>query len=234
MSTDKVAVITGAGRGMGAAIARELAGNGYAVAVMSPSGAAEALGKELGGIGMTGSVTSQADLQTLIDKTMDTHGRIDGVVNSTGHPPKGDLLDIPDEDWHAGLDINFLNVVRILRIVTPIMQQQGGGSVVNISTYAAFEPEIHFPVSTPVRAALAAFTKIYADKYARDNIRMNNILPGFIDSLPEVEMFRKRIPMERYGTVEEIAKTAAFLLAPDSGYITGQNLRVDGGITRSI
>jgi NAD(P)-dependent dehydrogenase (short-subunit alcohol dehydrogenase family) len=234
MSTDKVAVITGAGRGMGAAIARELAGNGYEVAVMSPSGAAEALGKELGGIGMTGSVTSQADLQTLIDKTMDTHGRIDGVVNSTGHPPKGDLLDIPDEDWHAGLDINFLNVVRILRIVTPIMQQQGGGSVVNISTYAAFEPEIHFPVSTPVRAALAAFTKIYADKYARDNIRMNNILPGFIDSLPEVEMFRKRIPMERYGTVEEIAKTAAFLLAPDSGYITGQNLRVDGGITRSI
>ncbi len=234
MSTDKVAVITGAGRGMGAAIARELAGNGYAVAVMSPSGAAEALGKELGGIGMTGSVTSQADLQTLIDRTMDTHGRIDGVVNSTGHPPKGDLLDIPDEDWHAGLDINFLNVVRILRIVTPIMQQQGGGSVVNISTYAAFEPEIHFPVSTPVRAALAAFTKIYADKYARDNIRMNNILPGFIDSLPEVEMFKKRIPMERYGTVEEIAKTAAFLLAPDSGYITGQNLRVDGGITRSI
>jgi len=209
-------------------------GNAYAVAVMSPSGAAEALGKELGGIGMTGSVTSQADLQTLIDKTMDTHGRIDGVVNSTGHPPKGDLLDIPDEDWHAGLDINFLNVVRILRIVTPIMQQQGGGSVVNISTYAAFEPEIHFPVSTPVRAALAAFTKIYADKYARDNIRMNNILPGFIDSLPEVEMFKKRIPMERYGTVEEIAKTAAFLLSPDSGYITGQNLRVDGGITRSI
>ena len=234
MSTDKVAVITGAGRGMGAAIARELACNGYAVAVMSPSGAAEALGKELGGIGMTGSVTSQADLQTLIDKTMDAHGRIDGVVNSTGHPPKGDLLDIPDEDWHAGLDINFLNVVRILRIVTPIMQQQGGGSVVNISTYAAFEPEIHFPVSSPVRAALAAFTKIYADKYARDNIRMNNILPGFIDSLPEVEMFKKRIPMERYGTVEEIAKTAAFLLAPDSGYITGQNLRVDGGITRSI
>jgi NAD(P)-dependent dehydrogenase (short-subunit alcohol dehydrogenase family) len=234
MSTDKVAVITGAGRGMGAAIARELAGNGYAVAVMSPSGAAEALGKELGGIGMTGSVTSQADLQTLVDKTMDAHGRIDGVVNSTGHPPKGDLLDIPDEDWHGGLDINFLNVVRILRIVTPIMQQQGGGSVVNISTYAAFEPEIHFPVSTPVRAALAAFTKIYADKYARDNIRMNNILPGFIDSLPEVEMFKKRIPMERYGTVEEIAKTAAFLLSPDSGYITGQNLRVDGGITRSI
>jgi NAD(P)-dependent dehydrogenase (short-subunit alcohol dehydrogenase family) len=234
MSTEKVAVITGAGRGMGAAIARELAGNGYAVAVMSPSGASEALGKELGGIGMTGSVTSQEDLQTLIDKTMDAHGRIDGVVNSTGHPPKGDLLDIPDEDWHAGMDINFLNVVRMARIVTPIMQQQGGGAIVNISTYAALEPEIHFPVSTPMRAALASFTKIYADKYAGENIRMNNILPGFIDSLPEVEMFKKRIPMGRYGSVEEIAKTASFLLSTGSGYITGQNLRVDGGITRSV
>lgn len=234
MSSNNVAIITGAGRGMGAAIARELAGTGYSVAVMSPSGASEELGKELGGIGMTGSVTCEKDIKTLVDSTMENFGRIDGVVNSTGHPPKGDLLEIPDEDWHAGLDINFLNVVRMARLVTPIMQKQGGGAIVNISTYAAFEPEIHFPVSTPVRAALASFTKIFADKYAPDNIRMNNILPGFIDSLPEVEMFKNRIPLGRYGTVEEIAKTASFLLSTDSGYITGQNLRVDGGITRSI
>ena len=237
---------------MGAAIARELAGNGYAVAVMSPSGASEALGKELGGIGMTGSVTSQADLQTLIDKTMDAHGRIDGVVNSTGHPPKGDLLDIPDEDWHGGLDINFLNVVRILRIVTPIMQQQGGGSVVNISTYAAFEPEIHFPVSTPVRAALAAFTKIYADKYARDNIRMNNILPGFTDtgrltSLADQIAARRAInpeevkaewlagvPADRLIDPSETAAAIAFLCTEAGGAIRGVSLAVDGGRMRSI
>ena len=166
--------------------------------------------------------------------TMDAHGCINGVVNSTGHPPKGSLLDIPDDDWHQGLDIVFLNVVRLARLVTPIMLDQGGGSIVNISTYAAFEPEHHFPISASLRAALASFTKIYADNHANNNIRMNNILPGFINSLPEVESFRTRIPMGRYGTVEEIAETAAFLLSSGSGYITGQNLRVDGGITRSV
>ncbi len=234
MSTQRVAVITGAGRGMGAAIARNLAGQGWAVSLLSPSGAAESLAGELGGIGVTGSVTDEADLRKLVDLTMEAHGRIDGVVNSTGHPPKGSLLDIPDEDWHEGLDIVFLNVVRMARLVTPIMVGQGGGSIVNISTYAAFEPEHYFPVSTAFRAALASYTKIYADNHAGDNIRMNNILPGFINSLPESEAFKSRIPMGRYGTVEEIAETAAFLLSSGSGYITGQNLRVDGGITRSV
>ena len=234
MSIRNVAVITGAGRGMGAAIARNLVGQGWAVSLLSPSGAAESLAEELGGIGVTGTVTEEGDLRRLVDRTMDAYGRIDGVVNSTGHPPKGSLLDIPDEDWHEGLDIVFLNVVRMARIVTPILVRQGGGSIVNISTFAVFEPEHHFPVSTPCRAALASFTKIYADNHANANIRMNNILPGFIDSLPEVESFKSRIPMGRYGTVEEIAETAAFLLSPGAGYITGQNLRVDGGITRSV
>ena len=234
MSTRQVVVITGAGRGMGAAIARKLAGQGDAVALLSPSGTAESLAKELGALSVTGSVTNLCDLQRLVDMTMDAHGCINGVVNSTGHPPKGSLLDIPDDDWHQGLDIVFLNVVRLARLVTPIMLDQGGGSIVNISTYAAFEPEHHFPISASLRAALASFTKIYADNHANNNIRMNNILPGFINSLPEVESFRTRIPMGRYGTVEEIAETAAFLLSSGSGYITGQNLRVDGGITRSV
>ena len=84
------------------------------------------------------------------------------------------------------------------------------------------------------RAGLAAFTKLYADRYAADNIRMNNVLPGFIDSLPEKQEFRDRIPMERYGKSEEIAATIAFLASEGGGYITGQNIRVDGGITRSV
>ena len=156
------------------------------------------------------------------------------MVNHTGHPPKGPLLAIPDEDWHTGLDLVMLNVVRMARLVTPIMQAQGGGAIVNISTYAVFEPEATFPVSAAMRAALAGFTKLYADTYAADNIRMNNLLPGFIDSLPETAERRARIPMGRYGTVEEIAQTVLFLLSPGAGYITGQNIRVDGGITRSV
>jgi NAD(P)-dependent dehydrogenase (short-subunit alcohol dehydrogenase family) len=106
--------------------------------------------------------------------------------------------------------------------------------IINISTFAAFEPDPVFPTSGVFRAGLAAFTKLFADRYAADNVRMNNVLPGFIDSLPEKEEFRGRIPMGRYGRTAEIADTIAFLASDGAGYITGQNIRVDGGITRSV
>jgi len=230
----KVAILTGAGKGMGGAAARELSARGWKVALLSPSGNAEVLAGELGGIGVTGSVTEEADLKSLVDQAMAKWGRIDGAVLSTGHPPKGDLLALTDADWAKGLDLIILNVVRIARLVTPIMEAQGGGSIVNISTFAAFEPDPVFPISCTLRAGLASFTKLYTDRYAAKNIRMNNVLPGFIDSLPEKEVFKARIPMGRYGRTEEIAKTVAFLLSEDAGYITGQNIRVDGGITRSV
>jgi len=230
----KVAILTGAGKGMGGATARELSARGWKVALLSPSGNAEALAKELGGVGVTGSVTEEADLKRLVDAAMTAYGRIDGAVLSTGHPPKGDLLALTDEDWIKGLNLIILNVVKVARLVTPIMERQGGGAIVNISTFAAFEPDPVFPISCTLRAGLASFAKLYADQYAPKNIRMNNLLPGFIDSLPEKPQFKARIPMGRYGKVEEIARTAAFLLSEDAGYITGQNIRVDGGITRSV
>ncbi len=234
MSENKAAIVTAAGKGMGAAIARELAADGYAVSLLSVSDAAVDLAKELGGIGMSGSVTNPADLATLVQRTTDTFGRIDAVVNNTGHPPKGPLLDISDEQWHAGLDLAVLNVVRMARLVTPIMQAAGGGAIVNISTFAAYEPDPGFPVSASLRAALGSFAKLYADTYAADGIRMNNVLPGFIESYPVDENTVARIPMGRAGTVEEIAKTVAFLVSEGAGYITGQNIKVDGGITRSV
>lgn len=234
MNKHKTAIITAAGQGMGAAIARELAANDYNVALLSNSGGAERLTLELGGIGMTGSVTSVADLAALVERTMAEYGSIDVVINNTGHPPKGPLLDISDEDWHLGLDMVMLNVVRMARLVTPIMESQGGGAIVNISTFSAFEPKPAFPVSSSLRAALASFTKLYADQYAPAGIRMNNVLPGFIDSYPESSDNLSRIPMGRYGSVDEIAKTVRFLVSEDAGYITGQNIRIDGGITRSV
>lgn len=234
MTKLKTAIITAAGQGMGAAIARELAANDYNVTLLSNSGGAERLALELGGIGMTGSVTSVADLTVLVERTMSEYGRIDAVVNNTGHPPKGTILDITDEDWHQGLDVVVLNVVRMARLVTPIMESQGSGAIVNISTFSAFEPKPAFPVSSSLRAALASFTKLYSDQYAASGIRMNNILPGFIDSYPESADILSQIPMGRYGSVNEIAKTVQFLISEDAGYITGQNIRVDGGITRSV
>jgi NAD(P)-dependent dehydrogenase (short-subunit alcohol dehydrogenase family) len=111
---------------------------------------------------------------------------------------------------------------------------QGGGAIVNVSTFAAFEPDPVFPTSGVFRAGLAAFTKLFADHYAPDNLRMNNVLPGFIDSLPEQEQFRERIPMGRYGKVEEVAELIALLASDRVAYLTGQNIRVDGGITRAV
>jgi len=232
--SEKVAIITAAGQGIGAAVARELAADGYRVSLLSSSGGALTLAGELNGIGMTGSVTAPADLAQLVESTLAHYGRIDAVVNNTGHPPKGDLLDISDADWHLGLDLLVLNVVRMARLVTPLFVRQGAGAMVNISTFAAFEPELGFPVSSSLRTALAGFTKLYADRYASAGIRMNNVLPGYMDNYPESEANLSKIPMKRYALVQEVARTVRFLLSDDAGYITGQNIRVDGGITHSI
>ena len=232
--SDKVAVITAAGSGMGAAIARKLAEQEFKVVILSSSGRGEALAEELGGVGVTGSNQNPEDLKRLVETAVDSFGGIDVVVNSAGHGPKGQILEISDDDWHQALDVYFLNVVRIAQLVTPILQSRGGGPIINISTFAAFEPDPLFPTSGAFRASLAAFTKLYADQYASDNIRMNNILPGFIDSLPETEERRQRIPMGRYGTMDEISETVAFLVSDGAKYITGQNLRIDGGLTRSV
>jgi NAD(P)-dependent dehydrogenase (short-subunit alcohol dehydrogenase family) len=229
----KVAIVTAAGRGIGAAIARTLAGEGFALALLSPGDTVEALGASLGGFGIRGSVTEPKDLERLVAETMRRHGRIDAIVTNTGHPPKGALLDISDADWHKGFDMVMLNVIRLMRLVTPIMQAQKSGAIVNISSAFAFEPEADFPM-TVLRAGLTAWTKLYADLHAADGIRMNVLLPGFTDSLPEKEARRARIPMGRYARADEIANAAAFLVSDKASYITGQSLKVDGGLTRSM
>ncbi|MEN5251510.1 SDR family oxidoreductase [Alcaligenes aquatilis] len=234
MTVEKVALISAGGSGMGAAAARKLAQDGYHVAILSSSGKGEALAKELGGIGLTGSNQSNQDLQRLVDLTMQRWGRIDALVSSAGHGPRGPVLEISDEDWHTGMDVYFLNAVRPARLVAPIMAAQGGGAIVNISTAWAFEPAEMFPTSAVFRAGLASFTKIFADSYAAKNVRMNNVLPGWIDSLPATAERRESVPMGRYGKAEEIAATIAFLLSDGAGYITGQNIKVDGGLTRSV
>jgi NAD(P)-dependent dehydrogenase (short-subunit alcohol dehydrogenase family) len=229
-----VAVLTAAGSGIGAAAAKKLAADGWRIAILSSSGKGTLLAESLDGLGVTGSNQSTPDLQRLVDGTLARWGRIDAVVNSAGHGPKGPLLDISDDDWHRGMEFYLLNVVKIARLVTPVMQRQKKGSIVNVSTYALFEPEAAFPTSGVFRAGLAAFTKLWADQYAAEGLRMNNVLPGFVDSLPEKADRRARIPMGRYGTAAEIAELIAFLASDKSSYMTGQNLRIDGGLTRSV
>ncbi len=232
----KVALVIAGGTGMGADSARALSNEGYRIGIFSSSSKCEDLAIELGGIGYKGTNKSNEDIKLFVDTVFNKWGRIDVLVNSAGHGPRAPILELIDEDWHEGMEVYFLNVVRPTRIVTPIFLKQGwGGSIINISTFAAFEPSPIFPTSAVMRAGLASFTKLYSDKYAKDNIRMNNILPGFINSRPEKDEFRKLIPMGRYGkSREEIASAVVFLASDGAGYITGQNIRIDGGITRSI
>lgn len=232
--TQKVALITAGGSGMGAAAARRLAADGFHVGILSSSGKGEALATELGGVGVTGSNQSTEALQQLVDLALARWGRIDVLVNSAGHGPKGPLLAITDDDWHKGLEVYLLNVVRATRLVVPIMKAQQGGAIINISTAWAFEPSEQFPTSGVFRAGLAAFAKVFCDTHAQFNLRMNNVLPGWIDSLPATEARRESVPLRRYGTSEEIAATIAFLASEGAAYITGQNLRVDGGLMRSV
>jgi NAD(P)-dependent dehydrogenase (short-subunit alcohol dehydrogenase family) len=234
MNNNKVAIVTAAGSGIGAGAAKKLFSDGFKISILSSSGKGERLAKELGGIGVTGSNQSNNDIKNIVDKTMNRWGRIDVLVNSAGHGPRGPILELTDEDWHRGMDIYFMNIVRSTRFVTPIMQKQISGIIINISSFATFEPDPTFPTSGVFRAGLASFTKLFADKYASDNIRMNNILPGFIDSLPEKEEFKTRIPLKRYGKTDEISEVVSFLASKGAAYITGQNIRVDGGITKSV
>ncbi len=234
MTTKPVALIVGGGSGIGADAAQKLSQSGYDVAVMSSSGKGEALGKSLGGLGFTGSNLVPEDLENFVAAALESFGRIDAVVNCTGHGPKGPIMEISDEDWHLGMDYYLMNVIRMTKLVLPTMQRQGGGSIVNISTFAAFEPDPDFPTSAVFRASLATYTKLFSTQFAGEGIRMNNVLPGFIDSLPEKPDRVARIPAGRYARVSELSETVAFLVSDASSYITGQNIRVDGGLTASV
>ena len=219
---------------MGAAVAREMNKRHYKLALMSPSENCEKLARELKGIAVRGKAENAADTQALFDAAIKTYGRIDSLLIHVGGPPKGDLLDITDEDWVKANEMILLPVIRMSKLVTPVMQAQGDGSIVNITTFSAFEPSLTFPTSSVYRVGVSSFTKLYSDRYGADNIRMNCLLPGFTDSLDLPQKFADMAVFKRLAHVEKQAKAVAFLLTEDSSYITGQSIRADGGVTRHM
>ena len=231
--TDKTCLIIGGGRGMGAAVAREMHARSYKLALMSPSDSCEKLAEELSGVAHRGKAENAGDTKAVFDLAINTYGRIDACLIHVAGPPKGDLLEISEDDWDRAGEMVLKPVIRMAKLLTPVMEKQGGGSIVNITTYSAFEPSLMFPTSSVYRVGVSSFTKLYSDRYGPSNIRMNCLLPGFTDSLA-VEKFADTAALKRIARAEEQAKAAAFLLTDDSSYITGQSLRVDGGTTRSM
>ena len=248
MSKQPVAIVTAAGQGIGAACAQALAERGYRLALMSRSGSSVVLAEKLGGVGMNGSVTESADLEGLVELALSKFGRVDAVVNNTGKDNQSieasgpgydpelerSVIDIDDEAWHFGFNLYLMNAIRMARVVTPVFQRKGGGAIVNISTFAQREPRLMFPVSSTIRCALGGYTKLYADRYAREGIRMNNVLPGFMDNWPLSEGVRRTIPLGRAVSMQELGSTVAFLLSDEAGSITGQNIMIDGGVNRGL
>ena len=231
---EKTCLVIGGGRGMGAATAREMHKRGYRLSLMSPSESCEQLAKDLKAVALRGKAENKENLKSIVRFTMEKYGRIDSVLVHVGGPPKGDLLEIDDGDWDKANQMIIKPVISIAKLVTPIMLEQGGGSIVNITTFSAFEPSLTFPTSSVYRAGVSSFTKLFSERYGAKNIRMNCLLPGFTDSLNLPDEFAQLSSLKRLARAEEQAKVAAFLLSDDSSYITGQSIRSDGGVTRHM
>ncbi|MEQ8144779.1 SDR family oxidoreductase [Streptomyces sp. OP7] len=229
------ALVIAGSSGIGAASARELAARGHRVAVLARGEGADALAGELGGLALRGDYTAPGVVEDAVEQVLSAWGRLDVLVNSAGHGPKGTLEELTDEDWATGFDLYFYNVVRACRAALPAMRAQGGGSIVNISSASPTEPSPRFPTSMVARAAMTTWTKLWADEVAGDGIRVNNVLPGYTVADPEAvpAAWTANIPLGRAAAYQEVARAVAYV-ACDATYTTGQNLRVDGGLTRGV
>ncbi len=237
MNSQKVAIVTAASRGIGAGCARELAAQGYRISLIARSKSVLDLAHELGGIATVGSIANPQDLQQLVETTLANFGRVDAVVNSFGDPPRPDLLAISDEMWVENFEMLFLSVVRMAKLVTPVMQLQGGGAIVNISACDSQEPDLGTPFSGTLRAAMEGFTKLYAKRYKADKIRMISVAPFFVaDSIEELEGWNVPTDMMfgRPTTYAEFGKIVAFLISDDAKFITGTTLKVDEAYSAAI
>ena len=212
---NKTAIITAASQGIGEACARKLSELNYNLVLMSRSKKIITLADELECLALEGSVTEKDDLKKVVQLALDSFGSLDSVVNNTGHAPKGDLLEISDQEWYSSIDILLMNVIRISRFIVPAMKENGG-SIVNISAFGAENPSLDFPTSSVVRSALTSYTKLFSRKHGKYNIRMNNLLPGFVDSYSVTDDIRKNIGLEREASVNEIANGVSFLLSEES------------------
>ena len=241
----RVALVTGASRGIGLGIAHELAAEGAHVAISSRS--PERIEAAAAGIGARPFVHDSSDLgaaPTLVERVEDALGPIEILVTNTGGPPAGGPLGLPRHGWEAAYRNLVLGPMALIERAVPGMRRRGFGRILNIASSAVREPMAALVLSNAHRSAMVATFKTLARELAGDGVTFNTLLTGRIatdrlaelyGSLDEAEdQARREVPAGRLGTVEEMAAAAAFLCSERAGYITGVALLVDGGLTRSV
>lgn len=253
----KVAMVAAASKGLGFGVARALAADGARVSICSREpaaveSAAARLRQETGAevLATACDVASLGDIETWTANTVAAFGRVDALLVNAGGPPSTLFKDTTDAQWQAAFELTLLSTVRMIRAAIPHMQ--GGGAILTITSSSIREPIERLGLSTVMRSGVAGLVKTLADELAADNIRVNNLMPGRIDTdrvaqldantaaktgkpLEQVRAeSAARIPLKRLGTIDEFGAAAAFLLSPAAQYITGATLRVDGGLMRSI
>ena len=241
MASEKVAIITAGGSGMGAAAAKKLASHGFHVAILSSSGKGEALAEELGGIGVTGSNQSTDDLQRLVKQAVDKWGRIDVLVNNAGVGRSGRIMDADDAFIDTIIDINLKGLLYMSREAIPHLLKTGG-NIVNISSVSGTGGDSMLPVYNASKGAVTNLTRGLALQLGAKGVRVNAINPSItrsdmVEEITSNDMAMaavlNRMALKRMGEPEDIAAATVFLASEDASFITGVNLPVDGGISAS-
>lgn len=247
--TGKTALVTGASKGIGLAVAQALAAEGARVALVArnPETLARAVGGiEQGGgeaIGIPGDVSRVEDVARVVAETRDRLGEVSVLVANAGGPPAGAPTEIGDDAWRDAVDLTLMSTVRLAQAVLPAMRAAGWGRIVNITSLSVKEPILNLTLSNALRAGVTGWAKTLAEEVAADGVTVNNVQPGWTATermeqlLPTEEDKRAllaRIPAGRMGRPEEVAAAAAFLASEQAAYMTGQSLLVDGGIIRAL
>jgi 3-oxoacyl-[acyl-carrier protein] reductase len=255
----KAAIVTASSRGIGRATAEAFAAEGARIAMCARTAAdvtqaAETIRAGTGAqvLALRADLTQAGDIQELVRRTVEAYGTVDILVNNAGGPPAGTFDDMTDAEWQAAFELTLLSTIRLVRAVIPHMRRAGGGAIINLQSTSVKVPLDNMILSNSIRTGVIGLAKSLSIELAKDNIRVNNVLPGAImtdrqrqmlalqskksgQTVEEVRRLREsRIPLGRFGEPEELADMIVFLASDRAKYVTGVTVQVDGGLARSL